>query len=304
MIVKISDLPEVRGRYKENAPLGVSGWFGAGGNVDVLYKPADTEDLSLFLEKCPSDVPVNIVGAMSNVIIRDGGVRGVVIRLGRGFNDIEYVGDAKIKVGSAALDKNIAIFAADAGISGMEFLSGIPGSIGGAVFMNAGSYGQDMKSVLVYAEAVLRNGEIVKLSSEDLNMTYRHSEIPDGAVITGCLLKGSKGEPAFIHNRIEEIRKQRVSSQPVGVRTGGSTFANPEGYKAWELIERAGCRDLKVGGAKMSDIHCNFMINDGTASASDLENLGEKIRRRVRDDSRIELRWEIKRLGEKNTNQD
>jgi UDP-N-acetylmuramate dehydrogenase len=290
-------LPLVRGRYTQNAPLGEVGWFAAGGTADVLYKPADADDLAHFFKNCPEEIPVTVVGVMSNIIVRDGGVRGVVIRLGREFNFIEHLDEATIRAGAAVLDANVADAAADAGITGMEFLSGIPGTIGGAVCMNAGSYGQDMKSALVSAGAVTRSGEVVTLTPDDLNMDYRRSEVPEGAVITSCILKGEKGDPDKIKARLAEIRAERESAQPVRERTGGSTFANPEGHKAWELIDRAGCRGLSVGGAKMSEKHCNFMINTGGASASDLEDLGEEVRRRVKEHSGIDLRWEIKRVG-------
>ncbi len=293
------DLPKVRGRYAENSLLGEVGWFACGGRAEVLYKPADQEDLAVFFKSCPGEILVTVVGVMSNIIVRDGGVRGVVVRLGREFNYIEQIDETTLKVGAATLDANVASVAAEAGITGMEFLTGIPGTIGGAICMNAGSYGQDMKSILVSAEGVSRSGEIVKLSSEDLKMAYRYSEVPEGVVLTGCTLKGQKGDPEIIKARLIEIRAEREAAQPVKERTGGSTFANPEGHKAWELIDKAGCRGLVVGGAKMSEKHCNFMINTGNATAADLENLGEEVRRRVLDHSGIELRWEIKRIGER-----
>ncbi len=294
----IDILPPVRGRYTENASLGEVGWFAAGGRADVLFRPADREDLGDFLRNVSPEIPVNILGVMSNTIVRDGGVRGVVIRLGREFNTIEQIDELTLQVGAAVLDANVAAKAAEAGIAGMEFLTGIPGTIGGAICMNAGSYGQDMKSVLVSASAVTREGKSVILTPGDMRMAYRHSEIPGGAVITGCILRGQRGEPEKIKARLAAIRAEREASQPVKERTGGSTFANPEGHKAWKLIDEAGCRGLTIGGAKMSEKHCNFMINTGNATAADLENLGEEVRRRVKEHSGIELLWEIKRIGD------
>ncbi len=298
MKTTIADLPEIRGRYRENAPLGETGWFATGGRADVLFRPADSDDLADFMRQCPEDVPVTVVGVMSNIIVRNGGVRGVVVRLGREFNYIREVAENTLNIGAATLDANAAKAAAEAGITGMEFLVGIPGTTGGALVMNAGSYGQDMKSILVSVEGVTRQGEIVALSPQDLQMDYRRTSVPEGVVFTSCIVRGRKGDTEKIKARLDEIRAERESSQPVKERTGGSTFANPEGFKAWKLIEEAGCRGLQIGGAKISEKHCNFMINTGDASAADLENLGEEVRRRVRERSGIELRWEIKRIGE------
>lgn len=296
---RITDLPPVRGRMTEDAPLGAVGWFRTGGTADVLFKPVDERDLAQFLKACPEDIPVTTVGVMSNTIVRDGGVRGVVIRLGREFNFIEPLDDITFKVGAAVLDASVANAAADAGITGMEFLVGIPGTIGGALTMNAGSYGQDMKSVLVEAQTVTKGGEIVAHTSGSLQMAYRSTNLSEGAILTHCVLRGAKGEPETIRARLAEIKAQRELTQPIHERTGGSTFANPEGYKAWQLIDEAGCRGLTVGGAKMSEMHCNFMINTGTACAADLEDLGEEVRRRVQARSGVELRWEIRRIGER-----
>ncbi|NCC21136.1 MAG: UDP-N-acetylmuramate dehydrogenase [Alphaproteobacteria bacterium] len=296
---RIIDLPPVRGRMTEDAPLGAVGWFRTGGTADVLFKPVDERDLAQFLKACPEDIPVTTVGVMSNTIVRDGGVRGIVVRLGREFNFIEPLDDITFKVGAAVLDAGVANAAADAGITGMEFLVGIPGTIGGALKMNAGSYGQDMKSVLVEAQAVTKGGEIVAYTSESLQMAYRYTNLSEGTILTHCVLRGAKGDPETIRSRLAEIKAQRESTQPIHERTGGSTFANPEGYKAWQLIDEAGCRGLTVGGAKMSEMHCNFMINTGTACAADLEDLGEEVRRRVQARSGVELRWEIRRIGER-----
>ncbi len=295
---RISDLPEVQGRYTEDAPLGAVGWFRTGGTADVLFKPADTEDLAAFMKACPTEITVKVLGVMSNTIIRDGGVRGVVIRLGRAFNTIEKLDESRLKAGTVMLDANVAEAAAEAGISGLEFLCGIPGTIGGALKMNAGCYGGEIKEVLQSAELVTRGGDIIALSPEELKMSYRKTAAPEGAVFTSCILKGETGVPENIRAKINEIRAQREASQPLKERTGGSTFANPEGYRAWELIDAAGCRGLCVGGAMMSKKHCNFMINTGNATAHDLETLGETVREKVKQNSGIDLRWEIRRIGE------
>jgi UDP-N-acetylmuramate dehydrogenase len=306
---KIEYLPQIRGRYTQGAPLGERGWFRCGGVADILFKPADIDDLQDFLVNCPEDIPVSIFGAMSNSIIRDGGIRGVVVRLGREFSSIE-IDDTNICAGSLALDANVAKEAARAGIEGLEFFSGIPGTIGGALRMNAGCYGTETKDVLVEATAIDRNGVVRKLSPEDMGMSYRHTKTPEDYIFTGAVFRGSKGDSKKIEARIKEIRDRRENSQPIKEKTGGSTFANPsatelsqaglpEDTKVWQLIEMAGCRGLKIGGAQMSEKHCNFMINAGGATAADLENLGEEVRARVLEDSGISLRWEIRRVGEK-----
>ena len=302
-------LPPVRGRYSEDAPLGEVGWFRAGGRADVLFKPADREDLAAFLAACPVDVPVTVLGVLSNTIVRDQGIRGVVIRLGREFAAIEIEEDNNLFAGAAALDVNVAAQAALAGIAGLEFLSGVPGTIGGALRMNAGAYGTEMRDVLVEAEAIDRAGQIHRLPVAAMGMGYRHTMTPEDYIFTGAYLRGVKGERAQIEAHIAEIKTRRAETQPIKSRTGGSTFANPrpdelaaagqpDGLKAWQLIDRAGGRGLKIGGAMMSELHCNFMINTGTATAADLESLGEEIRRRVHEKSGIMLRWEIKRIGE------
>lgn len=307
--VTINQLPNVRGRYTENAPLGVKGWFRCGGTADVLFKPADQEDLQDFLKNCPADVLVHIFGALSNTIIRDGGVRGVVIRLGREFSDIQIDGD-RVIAGALALDTNVANIAAENGIGGLEFLSGIPGSLGGAVKMNAGCYGTETKDVLVEATVINRSGQIKILKPDDLDMTYRHTNLTDGDIVTQVVLQGHNEDAETVKNRIAEIKEKREQSQPIREKTGGSTFANPspaelsqaglnENMKVWQLIESVGGRGLTIGGAQMSEKHCNFMINTGDAMASDLENLGEEIRARVLDKHGITLRWEIRRIGEK-----
>ena len=302
-------LPPVRGRYTENAPLGEVGWFRAGGKADILFKPADREDLAAFLAACPADVPVTVLGVLSNTIIRDQGIRGVVIRLGREFAEIEADGDFTMMVGAAALDINVANQAAQAGIAGLEFLSGVPGTIGGALRMNAGAYGAETRDVLAEAEAIDRTGQIHRLPVAAMGMGYRHTMVPEDYIFTGAVFRGGPGKRAEIESHIAEIKTRRAETQPIKSRTGGSTFANPrpeelaaagqpEGMKAWQLIDRVGGRGLTMGGAMMSELHCNFMINTGTATAADLEGLGEEIRHRVHEESGIMLRWEIKRIGE------
>jgi UDP-N-acetylmuramate dehydrogenase len=307
--VIIDQLPEVRGRYTENAPLGQRGWFRCGGSVDVLFKPDDPDDLQDFLERCPADIPVHIFGALSNTIIRDGGLGGVVIRLGREFADIEANGN-QLAVGSLALDANVAAFAADHGIGGLEFLTGIPGTIGGALRMNAGCYGTETKDVLVSCEAMDRQGKIHDLTPDQMGMTYRHVNVPEDYIFLSAVFEGNPEDPDIVNQRMEEIKDRREDSQPIREKTGGSTFANPSAQelsqaglnsdmKVWQIIESVGGRGLKIGGAMMSEKHCNFMINTGNATASDLEALGEEIRKRVAEEHGLTLRWEIKRIGEK-----
>ncbi|MCB9988576.1 MAG: UDP-N-acetylmuramate dehydrogenase [Rhodospirillales bacterium] len=307
--LKSSGFPAVRGRITENAALGDVGWFRCGGRADVLFKPADEDDLAVFLAGCPADIPVTVIGVMSNAIIRDGGVRGVVIRLGREFAGIEKLPDGTIRAGAAALDGNVAAFAAREGVANIEFLSGIPGTIGGALRMNAGAYGAEIKDVLIAAVAIDRTGNVHHMSPDDMGMTYRHTSVPEDYIFTGCTLRGTPGVADDIKAQIAEIKARRNDTQPIRERTGGSTFANPkpeelaaaglpEGTKAWQLVDRVGGRGLKIGGAQMSEKHANFMINTGDACAADLENLGEEIRRRVKEETGFELRWEIKRIGD------
>ena len=290
-------MPKCRGRLTADAPLAGVTWFRVGGTAEVMFRPADTEDLAEFLAALPDEVPVTVIGVASNLLIRDGGVPGVVIRLGRGFAGIEASG-TRVTAGAAALDLNVATVARDAGIAGLEFLSGIPGTIGGALRMNGGAYGREMKDVLVAAQAVDRNGEILTFSNESMGFTYRHSTVPDDVIFTGAVMEGSEDDPLSIARRMAEINDKRGDTQPVRARTGGSTFKNPAGdKKAWQLIDEAGCRGLRIGDAQVSEKHCNFLLNLGAASAADLENLGEEVRRRVRETSGIELEWEIKRIG-------
>ena len=289
-------LPAVRGRYSQNAALSRVTWFGVGGPAEVMFRPADADDLAHFLSEKPADVPVFVLGVGSNLLVRDGGIAGVVIRLGQGFTDI-VVDGAEVRSGAGALDGNVALIAADAGVEGLEFLSGIPGTIGGALRMNAGAYGVETKDVLVRAEAVDGHGRKLSLTAADLGHSYRHSTAPEDWIFTAAVFRGRTGDRTAAARRISEIQAQREATQPIRARTGGSTFKNPPGHKAWELIDKAGCRGLKRGGAMVSDKHCNFLINTGEASAADLEALGEDVRRRVRETSGVELEWEIKRIG-------
>ncbi len=311
VIAPIQSLPPVRGRYTANAPLGAVGWFRAGGQAEVLFKPADLEDLQNFLGACPKDIPMTILGVLSNTIIRDGGVGGVTIRLGREFAGVDILEDGLVRAGAAGLDINVSESAAAAGLTGLEFLCGVPGSIGGALAMNAGAYGGEVKDILVAAEFVDRDGQIHSLSPSELNMAYRHSEIPEGWIATGAVFKSvGRDTPENIMAHMTSIRDRRAATQPIRAQTGGSTFANPkpeelaacglpEGTKSWQLVDKVGGRGLKIGGAQMSELHANFMINTGEATGADLENLGEEIRRRVRDSFGLDLHWEIKRIGEK-----
>jgi len=296
--IRSAELPPVRGRYTDNAPLGESGWFKCGGKAEVLFKPADLLDLQDFLKNTPREIPVHIFGALSNTIIRDGGLSGVTIRLGREFAGIEVDGET-VKAGALALDANVAQVAAEAGIGGLEFFSGIPGTIGGALRMNAGCYGTETKDVLVSCEAIDRGGNIHTLSPAQMHMTYRHTEVPEDFIFVSATFKGQKDSAENVLARMVEIKVKREASQPIREKTGGSTFANPEGQdkKVWELIDAVGGRGLKVGGAVMSEKHCNFMINEGTATSADLESLGEELRKRVSEKFGITLRWEIKRVG-------
>ena len=292
----IDRMPACRGRLSADAPLANVTWFRVGGPAEVMFRPADAEDLAAFLAALPEDVPVTVLGVASNLLIRDGGIPGVVIRLGRGFTDIVADG-LSLTVGAAALDLNVANVARDAGIAGLEFLSGIPGTIGGALRMNGGAYGREIKDVLVEARGVTRRGERVSYDNAAMGFTYRHAGVPEDVIFTGGILRGEAGEPLEIARRMAEISDKRADTQPVRSRTGGSTFKNPPGHKAWELIDQAGCRGLGIGDAQVSEKHCNFLINQGAASAADLEALGEEVRRRVFETSGVTLEWEIKRVG-------
>ena len=289
-------LPKVRGTYAEKAPLKDLVWFRAGGAADILFRPADVEDLCTFMAERPADLPVSVIGVGSNLLIRDGGIPGVVIRLPSVFGRIEQIGKTRLKAGAAALDAAVARAAADAGIEGMEFLRGIPGTIGGALTMNAGCYGRELKDIFVEAHAVDSRGRLLTLSASDMGFSYRHS-IPEGVIYVDVVLEGTPGVPELIRDRMNALVEQRESTQPVKAKTGGSTFTNPPGRKAWQLIDEAGCRGLMRGAAQVSEKHCNFLINTGNATAADIEGLGEDVRARVKAKSGIQLEWEIKRVG-------
>ena len=295
----IDRLPEIRGRYSENAPLSKVTWFRVGGPADIIFKPADIEDLQYFLQNKPADIPVTVIGVGSNLLVRDGGIRGVVIRLGGSFAKIEVDGD-KVIAGAAALDLNVAKTAAREERAGLEFMSGIPGTIGGALRMNAGAYGCETKDVLDRAWALDPEGKLHELTAEDMGFSYRSSNLPADWIVVKAQFLTKPGKRDDIQNRMEEIQASRSESQPIRSRTGGSTFKNPEGMKSWQLIDNAGCRGLMKGGAQISPMHCNFMINTGSATASELEALGEEVREKVKAKSGVELQWEIKRIGEKN----
>jgi UDP-N-acetylmuramate dehydrogenase len=291
----IDRLPKPRGRLAADAPLGPQTWFGAGGPAEVLFRPADTEDLAAFLKALPRDVQVTVLGVGSNLLVRDGGVKGVVVRLMRGFTGIAVEGN-ELLAGAGAPDLNVALTARDHALAGLEFLSGIPGTIGGAVAMNAGAYGGELAEVLISAEAVDRAGKVHRVSASELGFSYRHSAAPADWIFTSARLRAQPGDQLAIARRIAEIDATRTDSQPRS-RTGGSTFVNPPGHKAWELIDQAGCRGLRIGEAQVSEKHCNFLINLGAATATDLEELGEEVRRRVLEKSGVRLEWEIRRLG-------
>ena len=289
-------MPELRGRLLANQSLDSQSWFRVGGPAQALFMPADEADLSYFLKAVPADVPITVIGASSNLIIRDGGVSGAVIRLGRGFNDIAVEEGHRVRAGSAALDAHVARAALPAGVAGLAFLSGIPGSIGGALRMNGGAYGGETKDVLIEARAIDRQGNLRTLSNAEMNFSYRRSGAPDDIVFTQALFQGRPDEPEQIAAEMAEIKKKREATQPKN-KTCGSTFKNPPGHNAWKLIADAGCRGFKVGQAQVSELHCNFLVNLGGATAADIETLGETVRERVKTHSGVDLEWEIKRIG-------
>lgn len=307
----LASLPQVRGRYSVNESLAAGTWFRVGGPAEVLFKPADEDDLQFFLQNCPIDIPVTILGVASNVIIRDGGIPGVVLRLGREFATmaVDSADPTILHLGAANLDMNAAIFAQKNGVAGLEFLSGIPGTLGAAIRMNAGCYGKELCDVLIDATAYDRHGVKHVVTAEELGMQYRHIDAPADWIFVSCRLRGDVGDPVVIKSYMDEIKQKREASQPIRDRTGGSTFANPGRDEpslaernlgsAWQVVDAAGCRGLRVGGAQMSEKHANFMINTDNATAADLENLGELVREKVKAHCGIELRWEIKRLGQK-----
>jgi UDP-N-acetylmuramate dehydrogenase len=290
-------MPELRGRLIANQPLAELTWFRVGGPAQVLFSPQDEADLAYVLARLPAEVPATVVGLGSNLIVRDAGVAGVVIRLGRGFSDIVVESGERLRAGTAVPDVKVARAAQEASIAGLSFLRGIPGSIGGALRMNGGAYGGETKDVLVEVRGVDRAGRIVTFSNADLHYTYRHCGAPEDVIFTQALFQGRPGDPAVIAAEMDKITESREATQPIKSRTGGSTFKNPPGHKAWQLIDAAGCRGLTVGGAQVSTMHCNFLINLGSATAADIESLGETVRARVKANSGVELDWEIKRIG-------
>lgn len=296
-------LPEVRGKYIEDARLDALTWFRVGGPADILFTPEDFDDLIAFLRGCPDDIPVRVVGVGSNLLVRDGGLEGVTIRLAKGFNEVSIQGDV-VEAEAGALDVTVARRAQKAGLTGLEFFRGIPGAIGGALRMNAGSYGTETKDVLIECTAVDRKGHVRTMKVEEMGYAYRHSDVPEDFIFTSACFQTRRDDPEAIKARMDAITESREESQPVKSRTGGSTFKNPDpersgGLKAWQLIDKAGCRGLRIGGAQVSQQHCNFLINQGEASAADLEALGDEVRRRVLENSGVELQWEIKRIGRK-----
>ncbi|GAB5469159.1 MAG: UDP-N-acetylmuramate dehydrogenase [Rhodospirillales bacterium] len=297
MAALIDSLPAVRGRLTAGAALSKVTWFQVGGPAEVLFRPADQEDLLAFLAGLPEAVPVTLLGVGSNLLVRDGGIEGVVIRLTRGFTAIAME-EGLVVAGAGALDLQVAKSAGAAGLTGLEFLVGVPGTIGGAVRMNAGAYGREIKDALVWVEVCDRHGRLRRLPLADLGLAYRQSALPADAIVLRAAFEATPGDPAEIAERMRQIQAQRSDSQPIRSRTGGSTFKNPPGHKAWELIDAAGCRGLTMGAAQVSEQHCNFLINRGGASAAELEALGEEVRRRVLDHSGVYLAWEIKRIGE------
>ena len=290
-------LPDLRGRLISNAQLADVTWFRVGGPAQVLFTPADEADLSYVLRKLPPEVPVLPIGLGSNLLVRDGGVPGVVVRLGRGFGDVEVLGASRIRAGTAVPDMKLARAAAEAGIAGLAFYRGIPGSIGGALRMNAGAHGRETREVLVSARAVDRHGDIHELSLADMKLSYRKCGLPADYIFTSAVFQGTPGDRAAIEKEMEEVARYREENQPIKERTGGSTFKNPPGQSAWKLIDAAGCRGLKIGGARVSEMHCNFLINESGATGEDVERLGETVRRRVRETTGVALEWEIIRLG-------
>jgi UDP-N-acetylmuramate dehydrogenase len=293
----VDTLPNVRGRLTAAAPLAPLVWFKAGGPAEWLFEPKDADDLGAFLAELDPSVPVMGLGLGSNLIVRDGGVPGIVVRLGKAFARVEPLESTTLRCGGGASGILVSSTARDAGIGGLEFLRSIPGTVGGFVRMNGGAYGREVKDVLVECELVLRSGQRKTVPLAEISYSYRHSELPAGSIVVGATFRGHPEQPAKIQAEMDRIAEEREASQPLRSRTGGSTFKNPPGTKAWKLIDAAGCRGLRVGGAEVSEKHCNFLLNLGEASAADIEALGEEVRRRVREQSGVELEWEIQRVG-------
>ncbi|WP_159980159.1 MULTISPECIES: UDP-N-acetylmuramate dehydrogenase [unclassified Novosphingobium] len=295
-MIEAASLPSVRGKLTPNAPLAPLVWFKAGGHAQWLFEPKDMADLQDFLRGLDAAVPIMALGLGSNMIVRDGGVPGVVIRLGKTFAKVT-ADDVTLICGGGASGILVSSIARDAGVAGAEFLRSIPGTVGGFVRMNGGAYGGEVADILIDCEVVLRSGELVTLTVADLGYTYRHSELPEGAVVVSARFKGRPGEPAAIQAEMDRISAAREASQPLRSKTGGSTFKNPDGHKAWQLVDEAGCRGLQIGGAQVSEKHTNFLLNTGDATAAQIEDLGEEVRRRVKDRSGVDLEWEIQRVG-------
>jgi len=292
-------MPPVRGRLREKADLARYTWFKTGGPADYLFEPADEDDLIDFLKALDPSVPVMALGLGSNMIVRDGGVEGVVVRLGKPFAKVERVDEVTLRCGGGASGILVSSSARDHGIGGMEFLRSIPGTVGGFVRMNGGAYGREIKDILIEATVVMRDGTRRTLARDELGYAYRHSDLPEGAIVVSALLRGFARAPQEVQAEMDRIAQSREASQPLRSKTGGSTFKNPPGQKAWELVDKAGCRGLKIGGAQVSEKHTNFLINTGGATSADIEALGEEVRRRVKRQSGIELEWEIERVGRK-----
>lgn len=288
---------EVRGKLTRNAQLGKLVWFRTGGAADWLFEPADHDDLASFLACLEPGTPVMALGLGSNLIIRDGGIPGVVVRLGKSFSSVQIMRDEVVECGGGASGILVSSTARDAGIAGLEFLRGIPGTVGGFVRMNGGAYGRDVADILVDCQVIMPGGQLVTLPVGDLEYSYRHSSLPDGAIVISARFRGVAGDPQEIGAEMDRIAAAREDSQPLRTKTGGSTFKNPQGDRAWRLVDAAGCRGLKIGGAQVSEKHTNFLINTGTATSTDIENLGEEVRRRVLESQGVALEWEIKRVG-------
>ena len=296
-----SAMPDLRGRLLANESLGPLTWFRVGGPAQILFTPADEDDLAYFFARLPKDIPVYVVGVGSNLIVRDGGIAGVVIRLSpKGFGDVKAEGDT-VRAGTAVLDKRVAETAAAADIGGLEFYFGIPGTVGGALRMNAGANGGETKDVLIEATGISRDGKKHKFSNADMKFIYRNSGVDPSVIFTSAMFRGKISDSETIRARMNEVQTHRETAQPIREKTGGSTFKNPPGHSAWKLIDATGCRGLKVGGAQVSDMHCNFLINTGNATGHDIETLGELVRSLVKDHTGIELQWEIKRIGSERT---
>jgi UDP-N-acetylmuramate dehydrogenase len=297
MTVAEAALPAVRGKLTAVAPLAPLVWFKAGGPAQWLFEPSDIDDLCDFLRVLDPAVPVMALGLGSNMIVRDGGVPGVVVRLGKAFAKVSQVDATGLRCGGGASGILVSSTARDAGIAGLEFLRSIPGTVGGFVRMNGGAYGRETCEILVECDVVLRSGERLTLAADELGYSYRHSNLPEGAVVVSAVFRGHPGDPSAIQAEMDRIATAREESQPLRSKTGGSTFKNPDGHKAWQLVDQAGCRGLTIGGAQVSEKHTNFLLNLGEATAADIEALGEEVRRRVKDKSGVELEWEIQRVG-------